>query len=118
MFCPGFERGKMVYVFNTLRVDRVYKDSDIKKLVPLREYGLDEGFYGGRVKFISPTEEGILLLVEYRDGELKVIDTAAENLHSSKIPLRLVRELCRKRKIAYGPQESREELIARLEAAV
>lgn len=102
----------MVYIFNTLALDKVYGDTDYKRLVPIQRYGLDDSFYGGRVKHIGETDTDVLLLMEYKDGTYKAIDTAVEKL--DEIPIRFIRELAKKRKLQFNATTKKEELIEML----
>lgn len=102
-----------MYVFNTLSLDRTYGDNDYKRLVPIGRYGLPDSFYGGRIKFIGETGTDVLLLVEYKDGVHKVIDTGAVKLEG--IPPRFIKQLLDKRKIPYDKTAKKEELIGLIE---
>jgi len=100
-----------VFVFNTLTLDKKYSEKDIKRVVPIKDYGLDDGFYGGRVKLIGETDGDILLLLENMDG-LKVIDTAAVKLDN--INIKFIRDLAKKRKLKFDAKTPKEELIKML----
>ena len=103
-----------MYTFGTLTLDREYGDSDYKSLVPIGRFGLTDDFYGGRVKHIGIVPDtDIMLCVEYRDGEHHVIDTCAVKL--DKIPVKFIKDLCRKRKIPFENMAKKEELIQKLE---
>jgi len=102
----------VLFTFNTLKLDKTYNDNSYKRLVPATQYGLGDDFYGGRVKFVGETDTDVLLLVEYKDGENHVIDTAAE--HLEKIQPRFIKRLCDMRKIAYTDETTKEELISKL----
>lgn len=104
----------MLHVFNTTKVgDREYTMSDLKSLHQLRDFGLDDGFYGGRVTQIGRTDTDVLLLIQNRDG-MQLIDTAAEKLDD--IPLGLLRRLAERRKVRFGVRTSKEDLVAALTA--
>lgn len=100
-----------MFVFNTLELDKVYSDADIKRVAQPKEYGLDTDFYGGRCHVIGETASDVLLIIERGDG-LKVIDTAAVRLEN--IGMKFIRELAKKRKIKFDAKTTKEELIALL----
>jgi len=103
-----------VYTFGTLTLDREYGDSDYKSLVPISRFGLTDDFYGGRVKYIGIVPDtDTMLCVEYRNGEHHVIDTCAQRLE--KIPIKFIKDLCKKRKITFENMARKDELIQALE---
>ena len=101
-----------MYVFNTLTVDKTYTLNDIKRMIPIGQFGLDGRFYGGRVSNIGETDGDVLLLIENRDG-LRLIDTAAKTLDN--IPVKIIREIAKKRKLRFNATTSKEDLIAIIE---
>lgn len=101
-----------MWVLNTTTVDKVYTDSDLKRLVPIDRYGLDASFYGGRVNYIGETNTDVLLLIE-NNGGLNVIDTAVQTLDN--VPNKILREMCRRRKIDIVTRTTKEEMIELLQ---
>ncbi len=98
-----------MYVFNTLTVgDKTYTLSDQKGLKLPSEYGLKDGFYGGRVKWVGETETDVLLLIEQRDGKLRLLDTGAVDL--KHISIEVLRKLCDQRSIPYDEKTTHKEL--------
>lgn len=100
-----------MYTFATLEVEgKKYSSADAKKIIPSKIYGLDDRFYGGRIKYIGTTNSDILLLMTDANT---VIDLAAESLIN--IPTKLIRKLCERRKLPVHPRHSREKLLEILE---
>lgn len=108
-----------MWILNTLTVgSKTYSMDDVVRLYPPSHYGLDAGFYGGRVTWVSPVKDSeMLLLIQYKDGELNVLDTAVKSLAS--LPVTQIRKLARTRKLlAPGDYKtSKEEVIKLLEHA-
>ena len=108
-----------MWILNTLTVgSKTYSMDDAMRLYPPSHYDLDAGFYGGRVTWVSPVKDSdILLLIQYKDGELNVLDIAVESLAS--LPVAQIRKLARTRKLlAPGDYKtSKEEVIKLLENA-
>ncbi len=105
-----------MYVFNTLEVGgHKYTQADIKGIKSIKDYKLEDGFYGGRVERIGLTDSDILLFIDVqnKDGELNVIDTGAVTIDN--IPVEIIRKLLNSRKIQYHPRLGKEKLIALLE---
>ena len=100
-----------MFVFNTVELDKVYTEGDIKRVAHPKEYGLDTDFYGGRCHVIGETSSDVLLIIENVDG-LKVIDTAAVRLDN--IGMKFIRDLAKKRKIKFDAKTTKEELIGLL----
>lgn len=103
---------KSMWVLNTTTVDRTYTDSDLKRLVPLNHYNLDSDFYGGRINYIGETDTDVLLLIENKGG-LNVIDTAVQSLEN--VPNKILREMCKRRKIDIVTRTTKEEMIELLQ---
>jgi hypothetical protein len=100
-----------LYVFNTTRLDKEYTLADLKRLMPVTtpEYGLEDGFYGGRVTHIGETDTGVLLLINDNDG-LHLVDTASVDLNN--IPTEVIRNLAERRKLIPSTvKASKEKLI-------
>lgn len=100
-----------MYLFNTLEVGgRTWSAADITGIKTIYDYGLNDNFYGGRIKRVGTTNSDLLLLV---DANMKAIDTAAESLEN--IPLDNIRFLLNSRKIKFHHKAGRDKLIALLE---
>lgn len=106
----------MFYAFNTNVLDREYAMGDLRKMLPITDpkYGLREDFYGGRITHIGETDSDVLLLIDNRQPpKSQMVDLGAVQLNN--IPMRFIKELCKKRKIPFGRTSRKEELIAKLE---
>lgn len=102
-----------MYVLNTLKIGRkTYSESDIipGTLKPIGEYGMDDSFYGGRVKYLAEAPNDIILILEDQGG-YKAIDTAVKDLNV--LPQSIIQEYARRRKIPFD-KDSKEELIAKI----
>lgn len=93
--------------------DKEYTQDDIKAIHPLKDYGLDDSWYGGRAKAIAETESDILLILEQGDG-WHVLDTAVTELE--KAPRFALLELARRRKLEPTTRMKKEELLELLGA--
>jgi hypothetical protein len=103
----------MLHTFGTLKLDREYSETDLKRLVPIGRYGLDAGWYGGRCTHIGETDSDVLLIYDNnQDAGKRIIDLGAEDL--TNIPPRFIKQLLDSRKITYSKTEPKTELIAKL----
>jgi len=83
-----------VYTFGTTVIgDKAYTLNDAKQIIPISKYGLEDGFYGGRVKYVGLTNSEVILLMTDTNT---IIDTGSTSLDET--PIEVIRELCKKRK--------------------
>lgn len=103
----------MLFTFGTLKLDKEYSEADLKRLVPIEQFGLEAGYYGGRCTHIGETDSDVLLIYDNtQEAGKRIIDLGAVNLEN--IPPRFVKQLLEKRKIPFAPNEPKEKLIAKL----
>jgi hypothetical protein len=96
-----------MYVLNTFKVDnREYSATDAECIIPVSRYGLEAGFYGGRVKYVGKTNTDVLLLMSDANT---AIDTAVEKLEN--MPLEVIQDLLKKRKIDFHHKTGKDKLI-------
>jgi hypothetical protein len=96
-----------MFTFGTTVIeDKAYTSNDAKQIIAIEKFDIEDGFYGGRIKYIGKTDSDILLLMTDANT---VIDTGAKDLE--EISLDLIRELCKKRKIKFDQRYGKDKLI-------
>ena len=99
-----------MFTFGTTVIgDKAYTLMDAKRIIAAEKYGVEDGFYGGRVKYIGLTDSDVMLLMTDANT---IIDTGTDVLN--EIPIELIRELCKKRKLKIFPNSGKEKLIQML----
>ena len=99
-----------MFTFGTLTVgEKEYTLEDAKQVVIIKQFGLDDDFYGGRVTHIGITDSDVLLIMSDANT---VIDTGAKDLND--IPISLIRKLCDRRKIKTVQSTSKDKMILML----
>ena len=100
-----------MYLLNTKEMgNREYTSADIKGIKPIFEYGLNDAFYGGRVKRIGLTDTDILLML---DEGMQVVDIGTTNPEC--LPLESIKFLLNGKKIVHHHKLGKAKLIALLE---
>jgi hypothetical protein len=97
-------------------LDKDYSKLDIplKRLVPVKMYGLDSDYYGGNVTHIGEIKDSpILLLIDNRQG-MRLVDTAVKYEDLDKIDMSILKNVAKARKIEFNWKTITKDEIVKL----